>query len=172
MTERAAKPLSAIRAGADGMASGSSWARTQRSSSAAKPASSIAVSRWSVPRARAVCRAAARSSTTGPAPGKPIVKVRGGAGDCRAIAATIAAESTPPDRNAPKGTSDIIWRCTASTKRSRSSAASALASSGPGAARKLSVRTRPSSATSTEAGASFAIPANSVRGAGTQRSAR
>src|SRR5918999_4016391 len=36
------------------------------------------------------------------------------------MAATTAAESTPPERKAPYGTSDIIWRSTASVKRSAS----------------------------------------------------
>ena len=49
------------------------------------------------------------------------MKVCGGLGERLAIAATIAAESTPPERNAPYGTSDIIWRSTAAPKRSASS---------------------------------------------------
>ena len=66
-------------------------------------------------------RAYSRSSITSPWPGKPIVKVRGRRPSAAAIAAAIAAESTPPERNAPYGTSDIICRSTASTKRPASS---------------------------------------------------
>ena len=39
------------------------------------------------------------------------------------MSATIALESMPPDRNAPSGTSDIIWRATARPSVSRSAAA-------------------------------------------------
>ena len=38
----------------------------------------------------------------------PIVKVLIGRADCVCINATIVDESTPPERKAPKGTSDII----------------------------------------------------------------
>ena len=44
---------------------------------------------------------------------KPIENVRTGSDDCSAIAATTVEESTPPDRNAPRGTSAIIRRPTA-----------------------------------------------------------
>ena len=93
------------------------------------------------------------------------------------MAATTAALSTPPDRKAPYGTSDIICRSTASSKRSASWAASSsspVSSNGaPGASRQLSTRGAPfSSTTSVEAGGSLLTPSNSVRGEGTKRQAR
>ena len=48
-----------------------------------------------------VSAAGPRSSSTSPWPGKPIVNVVGGSVARTAIAATTAAESTPPERNAP-----------------------------------------------------------------------
>ena len=84
------------------MPQGSSSRGTQRASSARKSASAIAVSWWSVPiSAGASRRPRARSSSTSPWPGKPIVNVVGGAAALLAIAATTAAESTPPERKAP-----------------------------------------------------------------------
>ena len=54
-----------------------------------------------VPIAAADCAAAARSSSASSCPGKPIVKVLGGAPSTRAIAAAIPAESIPPLRKQP-----------------------------------------------------------------------
>jgi hypothetical protein len=130
-----------------------------------------------VPIRRALSAAYSRSSSTASWPGKPIVKVAGGSAERRAIAATTAAESTPPDRKAPYGTSDIICRSTASAKRSAScvaSSSSAIPSKwAPGGSRQLSTRgVAPSSATSVAAGGNLAIPSNSVRGEGTKRQAR
>jgi hypothetical protein len=44
---------------------------------------------------------------------KPIEKVRTGSGEVSAIAATTVAESIPPERKAPSGTSEIILSLTA-----------------------------------------------------------
>ena len=44
------------------------------------------------------------------------------------MSATMALESMPPERNAPSGTSDIIWRATARPSVSRSAAAASASS--------------------------------------------
>ena len=44
-----------------------------------------------------------------------------GRSDARLIKATTVLESTPPERNAPRGTSDIICEETAAARVSRSS---------------------------------------------------
>ena len=70
--------------GRTGCRSGSSSRGTAAASSSRKsPASHATVAWWSVPIARAVSAAAARSSNAPPAPGKPIVKVVGGSGAAR-----------------------------------------------------------------------------------------
>ena len=101
MTCSAAKRESWASAGAEGIPQGSSRRGTAVASSARKSVSTIAVSWWSVPIRRALSAAGARSSSRSPWPGKPIVKVLGGCGERFAIAATTAAESTPPERKAP-----------------------------------------------------------------------
>ena len=73
----------------------------QRASSVRKSVSRITVSWWSVPMMRAVSAASARSSSTSPWPGKPIVNVVGGVPERSFIAATTPALSTPPERKAP-----------------------------------------------------------------------
>jgi hypothetical protein len=82
---------------------------------------------------------------------KLIVVVTTGRGETAAIAATTALESTPPDRNAPSGTSAIIRSLTASEKIA-SNCSSHAASRRGGTARYVgfqysSVVTRPSSHT-------------------------
>ena len=83
------------------------------------------------------------------------------------MAATTAAESTPPDRNAPYGTSDIIWRCTASSNRSvRASASSSSAApskGSPGGSRKLSTCGSPPSAAATSSDAGGSLDAGEQR---------
>ena len=83
------------------MPQGSSRRGTLRASSARNPVSVMAVSWWSVPIRRALSAAGARSSSTLPWPGKPIVKVVGGLLERAAMEATTAALSTPPERKAP-----------------------------------------------------------------------
>ena len=48
-----------------------------------------------------------------------MVNVRTGSPPARLIAATTAEESTPPERNAPSGTSAIRWRWTVAQNVSR-----------------------------------------------------
>ena len=48
---------------------------------------------------------------------KPIVNVFTGRALCACMSATTVDESMPPDRNAPSGTSAIIWRATASRSK-------------------------------------------------------
>ena len=50
----------------------------------------------------------ALGSSFHPSSSNPIEKVRTGSGEVSAMAATTVAESMPPDRNAPRGTSEII----------------------------------------------------------------
>jgi hypothetical protein len=57
---------------------------------------------------------------------KPIVKVRIGRALIDCMSATIVDESMPPDRNAPSGTSAIIWP-SSDWRSSRSSASTASA---------------------------------------------
>ena len=52
---------------------------------------------------------------------KEIEQVFTGSGDTRAIVATTALESTPPERNAPSGTSDMSRSLTESSSRRLSS---------------------------------------------------
>ena len=101
MTRSAAKRDSWASAGAEGMPQGSSRRGIAVASSARKSVSTIAVSWWSVPIRRALSAAGARSSSRPPWPGKPIVNVLGGWAERLAMAATTAAESTPPLRKAP-----------------------------------------------------------------------
>ena len=63
-------------------------------------------------------RAAAAVSSRGE-PGKPTVNALNGADDVRAIAAAIPDESTPPERNAPTGTSESICLLTVSRSLER-----------------------------------------------------
>src|SRR5438046_338074 len=58
--------------------------------------------------------------------GKPIENVLTGPEQNSDIKATTADESTPPERNAPRGTSEISRSLMASFNRSTSSAASAF----------------------------------------------
>src|SRR5437773_12408436 len=53
-------------------------------------------------------------------------KVRTGRVLCLAIIATSSDESMPPDKNAPMGTSLIIWRCTAFSRSCSSSNSSGV----------------------------------------------
>src|SRR5690349_25153358 len=55
-----------------------------------------------------------------------MVKVFTGCMDCACINATTVEESTPPDRNAPSGTSAIIWPATELRNRLSSSSAASL----------------------------------------------
>ena len=69
------------------------------------------------PRCAAIRAAYVDSSVA--ASSKPIVNVRTGSRETRDIAATTADESTPPERNAPSGTSAIMWRSTTAVNCSR-----------------------------------------------------
>ena len=59
----------------------------------------------------------------------PIVKVCTGRSLCACINATMAELSTPPDRNAPRGTSEIICLCAALPSTSPSAATASPSSS-------------------------------------------
>ena len=65
---------------------------------------------------RAACGASLNSAS-----GNPIEKVRTGWSTNRVMEPTTADESTPPERNAPSGTSDSRWQATDSLKSRRSS---------------------------------------------------
>ena len=118
-------------AGADGMPHGSSRRGTQRASSARKSVSSMAVSWWSVPIRRALSAASARSSSTSPWPGKPIVKVLGGVP--RAL--RHGRHDGRASRRRPRGTRRTGRRTSSGARRRRRSARrarSASSSSPPG----------------------------------------
>ena len=83
-------------------------------------------------RARATVRASALSSNS--ASRKPIEKVFTGPPDRRDISATTLLESTPPERNAPSGTS--LTRCDRTASSSTSCSCARASSSDPA---KLSV---------------------------------
>ncbi len=77
---------------------------------------------WSVPNRSATVLASGSSLYRSCV--KPIENVLTGADDASDMAATTAAESTPPERNAPSGTSEIIRRRVAARIWSRTSSCS------------------------------------------------
>ena len=93
----------------------------------------------SVPNCSAMRRACGSSSNSSWS--KPIENVRTGSLDCSAIAATTALESTPPERNAPSGTSAIMRLRVAS----RSAGADPLAPAPRPAALELAASSRAAS---------------------------
>ena len=90
----------------DGSAIGSSRNHASRGSAFTKSAGSTTSSWWSVPKRAAVIRAARRSSKTGSS--NPIVKLAGGSAPASRMRPSTAAESIPPERRTPSGTS--LWR--------------------------------------------------------------
>ena len=87
-------------------------------------------------RARAISRAASSSSYAGSS--KPIENVFTGRDEASAISATTRLESTPPDRNAPSGTS--LTRCERTASRSRASSISSASVSSTAAASSVGGR--------------------------------
>ena len=84
---------------------------------------------WLVPKRRATTSAWADSLKAGSP--KEMEQVFTGSLDNPAIMATTAEESTPPDRKAPSGTSEISRISTASRRRSRSSCSASAGSCTP-----------------------------------------
>ena len=107
-----------------------------------------------------------------------MAKVFTGVEECRAISAVTTEESIPPDRNAPKGTSDISLILTASEssafRRSLSSGSgvSVNFSAPTGRSQYFSVASAPFSKTSTEAGSSLRAALKMLMGLGIYCSVR
>ena len=106
---------------------------------------------------------------------KSIVKHCSRAIECCRAKATTALESNPPERKAPTGTSEIIWRSTAVANRCRMSTTQSsieceASSPGEGKVWCRQRRTiRPSRTIKASPGSIFWISASGVRGPGHHR---
>src|SRR3990172_3034894 len=104
---------------------------------------------------------------------KDIEQVLTGSFDSPAIIATTALESTPPDKNAPSGTSEMSRTRTASRNRSINSAFASASLIGPVVANGKSQYSRgvgngrPRSIRKVCAGGSLKTSRKAVRGSGT-----
>ncbi len=122
---------------------------------------------WSLPNRSAVCWAASRSSKD--ASSKPMEKVCNRSDDWPTIAWATALESSPPERNAPSGTSLTICPRTARPRRSASSSTawSAVMWRSTWVGRQYRrTRTPFASASNSWAGGSCFMPAKGLSGAG------
>ena len=127
---------------------------------------------WTVPYWAATCLAYGNSENSG-GPSNPTEKVLNGSAPVRLISATTDAESSPPLRKAPTGTSLARWLFTASCNRPATAvriSASARLPSFQHVVGSCQYRrgSRPRSFTSsTVPGMSFRMPTKAVSGAGT-----
>src|SRR5262249_42896490 len=102
-----------------------------------------------------------------------IEQVTTGSTEMPAIIATTPLESTPPDKNAPRGTSEIIRNSTDSRRRRISSSPASASVIGPAGLNGTSqygtgsAWDAPRLTATVQPGASLSTPLNMVRGSGT-----